>query len=255
MNFINIEQPLVSIIMACYNSIKTIDESISSVINQDYKNFELIIADDNSTDGTYEFIISKYSSSDKVKIIRNEYNKGVSGARNSALRKAKGRYICFLDSDDLWETTKLSTQITYMLKHNVTLSYSDYTVFVIKDGHTKRKKLKFCEKVSYKEMLKTCSFGCLTVCYDVNYFGKVYFDDVVKEDYVCWLSLLKRVPYAYNVGVDIARYRQQKQSLSSNKIKEIKKQFYVISKIEGNNSILSIYNLLFYIFNGLIKRV
>ncbi|WP_254881148.1 glycosyltransferase family 2 protein, partial [Escherichia coli] len=72
MNFINIEQPLVSIIMACYNSIKTIDESISSVINQDYKNFELIIADDNSTDGTYEFIISKYSSSDKVKIIRNE---------------------------------------------------------------------------------------------------------------------------------------------------------------------------------------
>ncbi|MGT3971597.1 glycosyltransferase family 2 protein [Escherichia coli] len=95
MNFINIEQPLVSIIMACYNSIKTIDESISSVINQDYKNFELIIADDNSTDGTYEFIISKYSSSDKVKIIRNEYNKGVSGARNSALRKAKGRYICF----------------------------------------------------------------------------------------------------------------------------------------------------------------
>lgn len=139
MNFINIEQPLVSIIMACYNSIKTIDESISSVINQDYKNFELIIADDNSTDGTYEFIISKYSSSDKVKIIRNEYNKGVSGARNSALRKAKGRYICFLDSDDLWETTKLSTQITYMLKHNVTLSYSDYTVFVIKDGHTKRK--------------------------------------------------------------------------------------------------------------------
>ncbi|MCG2965497.1 glycosyltransferase family 2 protein, partial [Escherichia coli] len=74
MNFINIEQPLVSIIMACYNSIKTIDESISSVINQDYKNFELIIADDNSTDGTYEFIISKYSSSDKVKIIRNEGN-------------------------------------------------------------------------------------------------------------------------------------------------------------------------------------
>ncbi|HCB1919082.1 TPA: glycosyltransferase family 2 protein [Citrobacter braakii] len=255
MNQSNKKEPLVSIIMPCFNSINTIDESINSVLNQDYNNYELIIADDNSSDGTYEHILELYSDCSNIKILKNKFQKGVSGARNSALAMANGRFVCFLDSDDIWLPFKLTKQIDFMLTNNHVLCFSNYIVFKDINGSRKYKSLFFKEKVSYCEMLKTCSFGCLTVCYDVSYFGKCFFENVVKEDYVCWLSLLKRTPYAYNQGDELALYRQQKKSLSSNKLKEIKKQYYVNTKIEGNNVFFAIFDIIIYIYNGLVKRV
>lgn len=243
-----------AVIMPCFNSIKTIDKSINSVLNQTYKGFHLFVVDDFSTDGTLEYIKNRYSNCTEITILTNKFIKGVSGARNTGLDLiGDARYVSFLDSDDVWCDTKLASQISFMKKFNIHLSYSNYAIFST-DPSINSRQLFFKNKISYSDLIKSCSMGCLTVCYDVKELGKFKFEYHPKEDYICWLRILKRIPYAYNVGESLAFYRKSNSSLSSNKLKEAFKQFFVVRNIEGNNSIISLFYLIPYIINGLLKR-
>ena len=156
-------EPLVSIITPLYNSEKYIAETIEFVLAQTYSNWEMIIVDDCSKDNGVE-IVEKYREKDKrIKLYQNEINKGVSYTRNRAIDIAQGKYIAFLDSDDLWKKEKLEKQINFMEQNNIVLSYTAYEK--INEDGSKRGEIRVPEKLDYKELLKNCLIGFLTAIY------------------------------------------------------------------------------------------
>lgn len=211
-------EDLVSIIMPSFNSEKTITDSISSVLSQSYENWELLITDDMSTDGT-KSIIEFFSAKDhRIKPFFNEKNLGAGCSRNNSITKSNGRYIAFLDSDDLWRNDKLEKQISFMKKNNYVLTYSEYKK-INNDGDV------FAhivppERVNYNELLKSNVIGCLTAIYDAEILGKVLMPSIRKrQDMALWLTILERIDFAYCISEPLAFYREGNASLSSNKMK------------------------------------
>lgn len=243
---------LVSIVMPCYNSEKYVSESIQSIINQNYKNWELIVIDDCSVDGTYS-LLEKLSRVDtRIKISRNLSNLGGAKTRNVAIEKSSGRYIAFLDSDDLWLPSKLEKQINFMRSKSVGFSYSNYLQF---GGVDKELSVNAPIYISYRDMIKINFIGCLTVIYDTSFYGKFYFPITKKRhDYALWLDMLKQFDYAYNVGGVLASYRVHSNSLSANKTDAFQSYFYVLRKLQGLSYFESLVNTLIFTFSSILKK-
>ncbi len=242
----------VSIIIPAYNSSEYIAKTIESVLSQTYPWWEMIIVDDCSEDNTYE-IAKKYSRTDRrIKVIRLKKNSGAAFARNVAISKAKGRFIAFLDSDDLWLPEKLEIQISFMLKNNLSFTYSSY--YLIDEIERDCGIFITKEKIDYNSMLKTCSVGCLTAIYDVQQLGKMYMPDIPKrQDYALWLAILKRIGETKGILEPLAKYRIRSGSVSRNKIKAAWYQWKVYSDIEKLSFVKSIYYFLHYTWNGFFK--
>ncbi|OUT08551.1 glycosyltransferase family 2 protein [Campylobacter concisus] len=242
----------VTIIMPSYNSEKFIVESVESVLAQTYSNWELIIVDDCSPDDSNK-IITKYVDNDsRIKLIKLQKNSGPAVARNTAIEAANGRYIAFLDSDDVWLPNKLETQINFMHDNDLAFTYSSYRlvgednehlgVFITKD------------KISYFDMLKTCSVGCLTAIYDTEKIGKQYMPLILKrQDYGLWLKILKLIGETRGILEPLATYRIRKNSVSSNKVKAAKYQWKIYREIEKLSFLKSLYYFVFYAYNGVTK--
>ena len=242
----------VTIIMPSYNSEKFIIESVESVLVQTYSNWELIIVDDCSPDDSNK-IITKYVDNDsRIKLIKLQKNSGPAVARNTAIEAANGRYIAFLDSDDVWLPNKLETQINFMHDNDLAFTYSSYRlvgednehlgVFITKD------------KISYFDMLKTCSVGCLTAIYDTEKIGKQYMPLILKrQDYGLWLKILKLIGETRGILEPLATYRIRKNSVSSNKVKAAKYQWKIYREIEKLSFLKSLYYFAFYAYNGVTK--
>ncbi|MEC7265700.1 MAG: glycosyltransferase family 2 protein [Bacteroidota bacterium] len=221
---------MVSIVTPVFNSQKYISECINSVINQTYANWEHILVDDCSSDQS-EAIIKSYQEKDpRIKYFKLKKNSGAGVARNKAIELAEGKYVAFLDSDDIWAQDKLEKQIDFMVKHNIPFSYTDY--FVIKDNAKLPLYLVSApSKVNYGKMLRNDYIGCLTAIYDISYFGKTYMSKIRKrQDWVLWLQLLKKVDFAYCLKMPLAYYRIGNQSLSKNKFKLVSHNFNVYRK-------------------------
>jgi teichuronic acid biosynthesis glycosyltransferase TuaG len=211
---------LVSIIMPAYNAGKYIKHSIESVIKQDYPNWELIIVDDCSNDNTKE-IVELYSSVDgRVKIISLNNNGGIAKARNIAINHSNGRYIAFLDSDDLWYSDKLTKQILFMKRNNYPFTFTSYEIVGDKGVKT-NKIIQASPEVDYRTLLKGNSIGCLTVIIDKDYYQNINMPMIKHEDYATWLQLLKRGESAYGINQVLAQYRKTDNSVSSNKLKAL----------------------------------
>jgi len=243
---------LVSIITPSYNSEKFISETIKSVLNQTYDNWEMIIVDDCSSDNSNE-IIKEYSKKDgRIKLIKLEKNSGPAVARNRAIKEAKGRYIAFLDSDDLWMPNKLEKQVEFMKKNNLAFTYSSY--YLIDEENHDIGLFNAPERISYRSMLKTCSVGCLTAIYDTNVLGKIYMPNIIKrQDYGLWLKILKIVGETKGIKEPLAFYRIRKNSVSSNKIKAAKYQWKIYRDVENLNLFKSFYYFIHYAYYGLKK--
>lgn len=245
-------QPLVSIVMPAYNSLTYIQISIDAIINQTYLNWELLITDDCSIDETYETIKEYELNDERIKVFRLERNSGAGLARNNSIKHAKGRFIAFCDSDDKWGYKKLESQIDFMLRNDVSFSYSDFFIIDEKDNITGERRLP--EKVNYEDMLLNNYIGCLTAVYDVEKLGKIYMKDLKnRQDWLLWLDLLKKTDYAYNVSEKIAYYRERNDSISSNKIKMMKFNWLIYYKYEGFSFIKSSYYIVRYLFMYLKK--
>lgn len=245
------EEPLVSIITPLYNSEKYIEETIESLLNQTYKNWEMLIVDDCSKDNGVE-IVNEYVLKDKrIKLFRNEKNEGVSFARNKALDLAQGKYIAFLDSDDLWKKEKLEKQISFMEKNNIDLSYTGYEKINM-DGSL-RGEIKVPEKLDYKELLKNCLIGFLTAIYLKEKFKIYKFKKTKAEDYIFWLEILKQVDYAYGIQESLAYYRVSNNSRSSNKLDIVRFHWKIYREYEKLNFFKAVYYYFIYIKRG-IKR-
>lgn len=242
---------LVSIITPVHNAVLHVEETIESILNQTYKNWELILIDDNSSDKGIH-ILNKYQELDaRIKVLKNGNNKGAALTRNRGIEAAKGRFISFLDSDDLWVPTKLEKQVKYMLDHKHAFTYTSYLTF--RDDEEVGI-LKVPERVNHNDLLKTCSIGCLTAMYDTEQLGKVYMPIISKrQDFALWLKILKEIPYAYGIQEPLAKYRLRSDSISGNKFKAARYQWRVYREFENLNMIEAGYYFLHYSFFGVLK--
>lgn len=243
--------PLVSIITPVFNSEKYLRLTMESVLNQTYQNWEMILADDCSTDSSYS-IAQEFALKDKRFIsLRLPKNSGTATARNAALELAAGKYIAFIDSDDLWLPAKLEKQLLFMKENSLVFTFCSY--FVIDENGKRNASFGVPEKISYKDLLYTNCVGNLTAIYDAEFYGKVNLTAIRYEDYVLWLSLLKKVKYTLGQTLYLAEYRKYSSSYSSNKLKTIGWQWNIYRKIEKFGFIKSLYYLFFYSFYGVMK--
>lgn len=244
----HMKKDLVSIITPMYKGAAFIGETIESVLKQSYPDWEMIIVDDCSPDeGAGMAIVEKFCKKDpRVKLIASAINKGSSGARNIALQKAQGRYIAFLDADDIWHENFLEEQLLFMKTREASLVFSSYRRI---DENTKEEILKpfiVPEKVNYKSLLKTCPIFPSTAIYDQERCGKYYFNEAMgslRDDYVYWLAMLKKIDYALGNQKILVDYRLRKTSVTANKKKVIKPQWNVLRKVENLPWITCCYNI------------
>lgn len=247
--------PLVSIIMPCYNAERYIAQSIESVLAQTYQNWELLITDDGSTDKSVE-IISKYcTKDDRINVLVPDEHQGIAKARNMSISRAKGRFVAFLDNDDLWKPEKLEKQIKFMLEKEIGFSYTSYEL-VDQDGITKNKIIQTQGVVDYKKYLRNTIIGCGTVMIDrdiVGHFGMPIND--TSDDMAAWLSILRRGFKAYPLDEVLLQYRVTGKSASSNKFKASRDVWRVYRDIEKLSLTKSVFSFVCYAFNALKKRV
>ncbi len=238
---------LVSIITPMYNGAAFVGETIESVLAQSNPNWEMIIVDDCSPDnGAGIAEVKKYTSDSRIKLLESKTNRGSSGARNIALHEAKGRYISFLDSDDLWHPNFLEKQLSFMKSKDAPLVFSSYRRI---DEITKEEILKpfiVPVKVSYKTLLKTCPIFPSTAIYDTTRTPKIFFNEKLgsmRDDYVYWLTMFKTINLGYGNPEILVDYRMRKSSVTGNKTKVIKPQWNVLYNVEKLGFFRSAYYL------------
>ena len=244
-------EPLVSIIMPMYNCDRYIEDSIKSVIEQTYLNWELIIVDDLSTDKSYDIAKGFAGRDQRIKLHQMQKNSGAATARNYAIDLANGRYIAFLDSDDIWLPIKLEKQIEFMEEKKRFLSYTSYYVMNEKSETTGMFPVK--KRVTYTDMLKTSTIGTLTTVYNAEKLGKYYFKEIGHEDYVMKLQILKDIDYAEGIKEPLAKYRVTNKGLSGNKFKTSLWQWKIYRDVEKLSLLKSIYYFIHYVYYGLKK--
>ena len=245
---------LLSIITPSYKSKRFISQTIESVIAQTYDNWEMLIVDDCSPDDSNEIIEEYCKKDNRIKLIKLEKNSGPAVARNRAIKEAKGRYIAFLDADDLWHPEKLEKQLAFMQEKNCALSYTAYET-MSEDGKKLSKVIKMQLIINYKELLKSNHIGCLTAMYDTTLVGKVYMPLINKrQDYALWLKILKKIDYAHGSDEVLASYRIMSDSVSSNKIKLLYYHYILFRKFENLSIVKSLYYLAWNMITKFIHR-
>lgn len=251
------KEELVSIIMPVYNCEKYVTKAIKSVQEQTYTNWELIIVNDCSTDNSICKIEEQIKSiKNKVTLINLAENKGVANARNIAIDKACGRYIAYLDADDLWEKEKLYKQINFMKINNIAFSYTSYSR--TKEDGSLLKTVEVPGKTNYKDLLRSTIMLTSTIIIDTKTISKEKLkmpNLKISEDAQTWLDILKSGVVAYGLNKNLAQYRQRKNSTSSNKIKSVKGMWKVYRKYQKMSISKSLYYTMFHIINAIKKRI
>lgn len=241
---------LVSIIMPAYNSALTIVSSIKSVQQQSHTDWELLITDDCSTDNTVELVKQLADVDPRISIEINSVNSGAGFSRNQSINRSKGKYISFLDADDLWLPNKLSTQVAYMEQTGALFSYTAYQKFsdeglggiIIPPT-----------RVTHNQLLKGCVIGCLTAMYNAEVLGRQTMPLIRKrQDMGLWLKLLKLCDEAYGIPEVLAHYRTD-SGMSQNKLNAAGYQWRLYRDVVGLDLLQSAWYFGWYAINGFIK--
>lgn len=244
---------LVSIIMPSYNTAKYIKETIDSVLSQTYEAWELIIVDDCSTDNTDEVVLP-FLKDTRIRYIKNEKNSGAALSRNRALREAKGKWIAFLDSDDLWVPDKLEKQIRFMEEHNYAFTYTDYMIQL--NGEWQPYIYTGPNVVNKRRMYNYCYFSTITVMYDRERIGLIQIEDLRKNnDYAMWLQAIEK-SNCYRCPECMSFYIKHEGSVSSgSKLKLIKWHYILYKDGLHKNKIVSVMLTVRNLFFGVIKKI
>ncbi len=253
-----------SVVMPSYNSEKYLGEAIRSVVNQTYRDWELIIVDDCSTDATFQ-IASDFAKRDpRITLLQQPIRSGAAKARNRAIRESKGRFVAFLDSDDQWLPEKLEMQLPQMVEKDAVLSYTAYRK-IDSAGRPSQGVVHAPPFVTYESLLNTCAIGCLTVIYDTAKIGKVFMPDIARrQDYGLWLRILRPEPLRKDslapskllaIGIDkpLALYRVHDHGISRNKIRAAYYQWRIYRECEELSFYKSLYHFLHYAYHGYRK--
>lgn len=228
--------------MPSYNTAMYVEETIESVIKQSYENWELLFVDDCSTDNTMERL-EKYKADSRIHVFKSNKNSGAAVCRNKALREAKGKWIAFLDSDDLWLPDKLEKQINFMEENDYVFSYTNYEE-IDADGKKTGISVTGPKRISKTGMFNYCWPGCLTVMYNAERIGLIQIKDIKKNnDYAMWLKVCKKAD-CYLLDENLALYRRGRAgSISSHGIKTLIVWHYkLFREAENQNPIKSVFN-------------
>ena len=243
----------ISIIMPTYNCGRFIEESIRSVIAQTYTNWELLIVDDCSTDDTEEKVA--LFNDPRIHYVKNDRNLGAALTRNKALKMANGRYIAFLDSDDLWMPEKLAHQLAFMEKHHYAFTYHEYTEI---DEESKPIGIHVSGKkhVRYFDMKCCCWPGCLSVMYDADTIGLIQIPDIRKNnDSAMWLQAIRKAD-CYLLTEDLAQYRRRKGSITPTSIWKKIGWHYILFRLGANmNPFASVFWMCANIIGNSYKKI
>ena len=244
---------LVSIIMPAHNSAKTISESIDSVLAQTYRNWELLIVNDCSTDTSVSIIDTYLLKDSRIKLFHTDISFGKPFyPRNLALKNAKGRFIAFLDSDDVWLPSKLEKQLPLFKDKDVAIVFSNYVKFNNDSTSSdSTRTILSAAELTYKSAIYGNQIGNLTGVYDVSKVGKVEVLNEGHEDYILWLMILKKGFIAKNTNSIEAKYRVSSNSISSDKHKASKWTWYIYRRILNMNIVTAGYCYIRYAIRGL----
>ena len=234
---------LVSVIIPYFKKKNFIDQSISSVLNQSYSNIEIIIVYDDEEKSDLDYLRKIYNSNKKIKIIVNEKNIGAGFSRNRGIREAKGKYVCFIDSDDIWKKEKIVNQLNYMKKNNYKISHTSYEIINDKNEIIGNRKAK--DFYNIKDILTSCNIGLSSVILEKDLItDQIQFSSLkTKEDFVLWLKILKSKVTIGGLDKNLLLWRKTKNSLSSSAIQKLFDGFRVYKIYMGFNLIFSLYYL------------
>ena len=244
---------LVSVIMPSYNTAKYIAESIESIMNQTYPYWELIIVDDCSTDNT-DSVVENYLSDTRIRYLKNEKNSGAAISRNYALREAKGKWIAFLDSDDVWLPEKLETQIAFMLENDYKFTCTDYRIRL--NGTWLPYIYTSPKVITRRKLFNYCYFSTITVIYDREFVGLVQIENLRKNnDYAMWFEVTKKTP-CYRFPECLSYYYKHDDSVSGgSKWKLIKHHYILYRKGLKKGKLLSAILTVNNLFWGVHKKL
>jgi glycosyltransferase involved in cell wall biosynthesis len=245
---------LVSILTPTYNTEKFIRATIESVQNQTYQNWEMILVDDASTDETVKIISDFVEKDNRIKLFKLTKNSGNGFARNVALEKASGKYIAFLDADDLWFPNKLEKQLQFLKANNLPFTFSFYDC-IDEEGNNLNRRVEAPLNLTYNQLFFCNYVGNLTAIYDADFFGKIVIEATQKrQDWRLWLTILKQIKETKPVPESLAFYRIRKDSISSSKFKLIKHNFDIYRDFHGFNFVSSVLLMIRFLFTQLVIK-
>ena len=246
---------LVSVIIPYYRKRNFVKETLTSVVNQDYDNLEVLIIYDDINLNDFEFLQKITKSDSRIKIIKNDAKLGAGFSRNIGIDKSNGKYIAFLDADDIWSLDKLKSQISFMKQNNYKISHTSY--YIIDDKKKIIGQRKARDLLSINDIIKSCDIGLSTVVLEKNIIvrNKIKFPNLkTKEDFVFWLMLLKKNYKFYAHDKYLTNWADLKNSLSSSTVQKLNDGFKVYNQYMDFNIFKSLYYLLCLSFNYLKKK-
>ncbi|MGN0428123.1 MAG: glycosyltransferase family 2 protein [Agathobacter sp.] len=246
------EQKLVSIVTPMYQAKRYIRQTIESVQSQTYPDWEMIIVDDCSTDGCAEIVKQMAKKDARIRYICQPNNMGVAQARNTAMEHAKGRYLAFLDSDDLWTGEKLAKQMALMQKENAAFVFAGCEV-IDENGNRMHKIRQVPEKITYEKLLWGNVIPCLTVLVDREKTGDFRMPRMGHEDYAAWLTIFKKIKIGYGINEVLGYYRVNRNSVSGRKLRTIRWTWNIYRKNQGLPVVKSFFYLLGHLTQAMRK--
>lgn len=249
--------PVVSIITPVFNAAQFLRDTIRTVQDQTYVDWELIFIDDGSTDDSVQIIEQAAEHDPRIRLLKNKSNRGAGYTRNQGIKAAQGRYIAFIDADDLWHKDKLKKQVAFSEVNGHAFTFTAYE-FADADGEPTGKKVFAPPQVTYKSMLKNSIAWTSTIIIDTSIVSKehIVMPDIPRgQDLACWLRVLQKTGAGYGLDEVLANYRRTRGSLSSGKLKAIRRTWYIYYNIERINAAKSMYYVFVAKWNAFKKRV
>ncbi len=246
----------ISIVVPVYNAEGFISETIRMVRQQTYENFELILVDDASTDNSAKLIEEEAANDDRIKLIRKASNAGAAAARNAGISAATGRYLAFLDADDIWMENKLEKELAFLKKKKAAFVFTAYE-FGDEDAKPTGKVVHVPETLTFKEALSRTVIFTTTVMIDMEVLPKekIFMPKIESEDTATWWTILKGGTVAYGLDEVLAIYRRPAKSLSSNKFTAIKRIWGLYRKIAGLSPVASLFYFVGWAFRATVRRL
>ncbi len=242
---------LVSIIIPYYKKKNYIEQTLKSILNQKYKNFEILIVYDDSDKSDLSFLKTLKKNDSRIKLVINKKNIGAGKSRNKAIKLSKGKYLAFIDSDDLWHPDKLKIQVNHMTKNKILISHTSYNII---DKNNSLIGYREARRLDYKDLINSCDIGLSTVMIEKKLLKNRHFAKLkTKEDYVLWLKLAKDNFIFYPIKNTLTSWRSLKDSLSSSTVQKLIDGYFVYRTFLKQSVIRSLFSLLTLSINFLRK--